>query len=285
MEKDVDVSTLTDVKHQAALKNLVSTDVGRAFIAQFANEGDIIGGVKFENTGNRANDILSLNSASINMENRRGLTRTYFNENGGYGAITGGVIGGISGGLQYSKQMGTFRKGLSKLGVQSGEPVPATDNFLMQSQETWYPDAPMECASKFTVENVPANHQVVLDANDAAARTVPLKRGGMLTGNSNVYFNKNLAFTSAKRLFFTMGHEFVHVSQYASLAGQASSILTEGFGKFMEYHAYNYESTVLKSGNGGAFTPSQVHGFKQYALFNSQLHYNNFSWTRTVHFK
>jgi RHS repeat-associated protein len=83
--RDVDVSTLTDPKHQAALTNLIATEVGRAFIAQFANAGDIIGGVEFESTGNRANDILALNSASVNMGNRRGLTRTYFNENGGFG--------------------------------------------------------------------------------------------------------------------------------------------------------------------------------------------------------
>jgi RHS repeat-associated protein len=82
--REVDVSTLTDPKHQAALQNLVSTEIGRNFIAQFARKGDVIGGVKFNSTGNRVNDILSLNSSSVNMSGRNGLTRTFFKkgENG-----------------------------------------------------------------------------------------------------------------------------------------------------------------------------------------------------------
>ena len=96
----------------------------------------------------------------------------------------------------------------------------------------------MDHVGKFTVENVPANHQAVLDRAGAAARTVPLSKGGVFTGNSNVYFNKNLAFISAKRLFFTMGHEFVHVSQFASLAGQSSGLLSQsGFLDLLETFA------------------------------------------------
>jgi len=201
---------------------------------------------------------------------------------GSYGALTGGVVGGITGGIQYGKQMSAFRKGNAELGIQSGEPVPATDDFLSQSQEVWYPDAPMENVGKFTVENVPSNHQSALDANGAAARTVALSKGGVFTGNSNVYFNKNLAFTSAKRLFFTMGHEFIHVSQFASLAGLSTDIVSV---RLLDFHAYSYEYNVLGSGNYGGFTPSDARQLMlQYPNYFQSLHYMNFPWTTRANF-
>lgn len=84
--RDVDISTLSDKNHQEALKNLVSTEIGYQFIAQFARAGDVIGGVKFSTTGSRANDLLVLNSASENMAGRKGLTRTFFRtKSGGFG--------------------------------------------------------------------------------------------------------------------------------------------------------------------------------------------------------
>ena len=208
---------------------------------------------------------------------------------GGYGAITGGVIGGISGGVQYGKQTAAFRKGNGELGVQSGDPVPATDDFLNQAQEAWYPDAPMEHVGKFTVENVPESHLTGkngLITRGAAAKAVPLSRNGILTGQSNVYFNKDLAFTSAKRLFFSMGHEFVHVSQYASLAGQASSLLRQpGFIDLIEYHAYSYEYNVLGSSNYGGFTPVAVGDLmRQFPNYFHTLSYTNYPWTTTANF-
>lgn len=204
---------------------------------------------------------------------------------GGYGAITGGVIGGISGGINYGKQIAAFRKGNTELGIQAGDPVPAKDGFLTQAQEAWYPDAPMGNVPKFTVENVPINHQNILDVNNAAARTVSLSKGGVLTGNSNVYFNKNLAFTSAKRLFFTMGHEFVHVSQFASLAGQSRQLLSQsGFLDLIEFHGYSYEYS-LGSPNYGGYTAADAQRLMtQYPDYFKSLNYTNFPWTRTTKF-
>jgi hypothetical protein len=205
---------------------------------------------------------------------------------GSYGAITGGVVGGISGGIQYGKQTAAFRKDNGELGVQSGDPVSATDDFLNKAQKAWYPDAPMAHVGKFTVENVPSSHQAVLDKAGAAARTVPLTKGGIFTGNSNVYFNKKLAFTSAKSLFFTMGHEFVHVSQFASLAGQSSSLTSQvGFRDLLEYHAYSYEYNILGSSNYGGFTPTDVRQLMtQFPSYFRSLSYTNYHWTTATNF-
>lgn len=83
--KDVNISYLTNENHQEALKKIVATEIGREFIAQFAREGQVIGGVKFDESGSRVNDILVLASESQNMSGRRGLTRTFFNEHGNFG--------------------------------------------------------------------------------------------------------------------------------------------------------------------------------------------------------
>ena len=55
----------------------------------------------------------------------------------------------------------------------------------------------------FTVENVPATVQLEMDAAKAMGGTRPTSIGGKLTGYSRVYFNKNLAFSSAKQMFRT----------------------------------------------------------------------------------
>ena len=75
--QEVNIVNLTDKNHQAALSNMLSNSAGKAFVAQFANKGDVIMGVKFNATGARAKDVLMLSSTIENMEGRNGLTRTY----------------------------------------------------------------------------------------------------------------------------------------------------------------------------------------------------------------
>ncbi|HOK36256.1 MAG TPA: hypothetical protein PK642_02590 [Paludibacteraceae bacterium] len=119
-----------------------------------------------------------------------------------------------------------------------------------------------------------------MDAIGAPGATVPTTyvTSGKLTGMSNVYFNKNLAFSSAKQLFFTMGHEFVHVSQFAALAGQRASILTQDFIDMLDFHAYSYQNSI-----GGlqlnSYTREEIlHWSTTYSQFNS-MNYINFPWS------
>lgn len=190
--------------------------------------------------------------------------------------------------MQYQRQISIFQKGGVDLGVNGGEPVPATDQFLSDAQKAWYNDAPMNNVKAFTVENVPESHltgKSGLITNNAPAKTVPLSVNKVFTGNSNVYFNKNLAFSSAKQLFFTMGHEFVHVSQFAALAGQSTSLLSQpGFIDLLEFHAYSYQHSL-----GGlqlnSFTPDFVRGLAtQYPTYFNTLGYSNFGWTSLASF-
>jgi len=207
---------------------------------------------------------------------------------GGIGAVSGAIIGGISGGMQYQKQISLFQKGCVDFGVNSDNPVPATDKFLSDAQKAWYPDAPMSNIKAFTVENVPESHLTGkngLIPNNAAAKTVPLSVNKVFTGNSNVYFNKNLAFNSAKQLFFTMGHEFVHVSQFAALAGQSTSLLSQpSFIDLLEFHAYSYQH-YLGGLQLNSFTTDVVRGLSaQNPTYFNTLGYRNFPWTSNSSF-
>ncbi|MDD3742644.1 MAG: SpvB/TcaC N-terminal domain-containing protein [Lentimicrobiaceae bacterium] len=211
---------------------------------------------------------------------------------GGIGALGGAIIGGIAGGVQYNRQMTLFQQGCETLGVEGGDAVPATDKFLSDAQQSWYKDAPMDKVGKFTTENVPAELQLKMDQAGAPGATRYLQRGGVLTGRSNVYFNKNLAFSSAKQLYFTMGHELVHVSQYAALAGQPTSILRQSFvyngqtvrfnHDLMEFHAYSYQNS-LGGTQLNSFPPDLVRAMaKQWPSYFNMLGYTNFGWTGTT---
>lgn len=158
--------------------------------------------------------------------------------------------------------------------------MPATDQFLSGAQKAWYKDAPMNNVKAFTVENVPSQTQARMDANNAPAATKPLSfsKTGKLTGMSNVYFNKNLAFSSAKQLFFTMGHEFIHVSQFAALAGQSSSILTPDFLDMLDFHAYSCQN-LLGGLKLNSYTREEILRWSTtYSQFNS-MNYINFLWS------
>lgn len=208
---------------------------------------------------------------------------------GGYGALVGGVIGGVSGGIRFGKQMAVFRRGNSKLGIQADEAVPATDDFLNKAQKAWYPEAPMDNVVNYTVENVPDDYLKLMNSQGAGAMTnsytTKIEGVKYITGKSATYFNKTISHASARELFVTMGHEFVHTSQYASLAGQPHSLMTRSFKDLMEYHAYNYEYGVLGSSNYGGFTPADVGLLmKNYPTYFNSLSYRNFPWTAKSNF-
>jgi RHS repeat-associated protein len=199
---------------------------------------------------------------------------------GAIGAITGGIVGGVAGYMQQQSQLSDFKNGCQSMGITEGDPVPKTDEFLNKSQKAWYPKSPMENTLAFTVDNVPVK---TFDAYpNAYALTEGQSIGGKLTGCSRVYFNEKLAFSSAKTLYFAMGHEFVHVSQYAALAGASRYIYTKAFDDMMEYHAYSWQDSV-----GGAL--NHVGAFEgdvtQFGVWFNKMSWTNFSWTSFTNFK
>lgn len=72
-----------------------------------------------------------------------------------------------------------------------------TDAFLKEFQETFFPDAPMEYVKKFVVEGLDKEYYFYND-DKLGGRAIPLSNNGILTGNSNVYFNDGYVFESPK---------------------------------------------------------------------------------------
>lgn len=202
---------------------------------------------------------------------------------GGKSALIGGALSGAVGGIQYGKSITLFKKGCSKLGVDSSDAIPdnmQNDVFLKQAQETWYPDAPMDKVDAFSVEHVPADKMNNLIKNKAMASTSPLSKGGVLTGRSVVYFNKNICFTSAKELFFSMGHELVHVSQFSylgSIGYSVSDFNANGLAAIMDHWAYNYEAFL----KGETIT----HGLQSNLTLFNEMDYMSFNWINNYHYQ
>jgi hypothetical protein len=170
-----------------------------------------------------------------------------------------------------------------KMGINPGDPVPATDEFLNEAQKNWFPDAPMDKLKAFTVENPTANVKDFFAQNPRTlAVTNPISIGNKLTGNSRVFFNSNTAFTSAKTLYMAMGHEFVHVSQYAVLGSMGVSYdfiinhpdFTHGL---LEFHAYSYQHNVLGHDfKGMSFPLDEVRSYMtQYPSYFNSMNYTN----------
>lgn len=201
----------------------------------------------------------------------------------GFGAASGVIMGGITAGIRYGRQMLTYQRGCEKLGIGENSELPKTDEFLSRAQQEWYKDAPMENIKKFTVENVPDKSLQNMVKSNAPAATVAYRTtDGLFTGKSNVYFNKYLAFNNPKQLFFCMGHEFVHVSQYSVLAGLSHKLTIE-FVDMLEFHAYSFQNS-LGGSSLNSFDNIRSIATKYGDLFN-KLGYINFGWTSNVTYK
>ena len=182
--------------------------------------------------------------------------------------------------------MQEFCNECNKMGITPEEPVPATDEFISNAQKQWYPDAPMKNIDKFTVENLSDGAKEVFKKPGIYAVTKPLKNmiANTFNGKSSVYFNPNMAFSSAKTLYLAMGHEFVHVSQYAALMGQSFNIYNSQFSDMLEFHAYSYQQNVLGDDfNMTSFTPDMIRQYARMPYFND-MSYTNFNWTGNTNF-
>ncbi|WP_236636873.1 RHS repeat-associated core domain-containing protein [Sinomicrobium soli] len=214
------------------------------------------------------------------------------------GGAIGGVVNGTISGIRANKSGLNFwdGKSLSKRtigfmkasGFNPDSSIDPTDANLIKAREEWIPDAPMENVRNFTTENVPENMQKLMDSNGAAAATPALQKGGVFTGRSDMYFNKNLAFSSAKELYYTMVHEFNHVSQHALLRGLSVSDFSSSlFGHVKEFTAYSHVSSLGSTnyggyGAGGPFSHliPKIVSHPYYSAFQPQ----NYSWVKTLNF-
>jgi hypothetical protein len=215
-----------------------------------------------------------------------GLTSGFISA--GIGGLGGAILGGIGGAIQYRNEMAVFHRGNDVLGINEDDIIPATDEFLKNAQKAWYPDAPMDKLDAFSVEHLSKEATDIFKANpETDAITFAGSKNGLFSGRSAMYFNSN-AFSSSKQLFFTMGHEFIHVSQFAYLGSvRANFSLNESkvFHDMLEYHAYTYQSSLTADGVKGTymtmFSKDYIAQILKQPYFN-KLSFYNFGWVNNV---
>ena len=231
-----------------------------------------------------------------------GLNAAVYGCDIGKGMLTGGAVGGFMGfvrGMQIRESETVFRKGCKNMGINPKDAIPLSDRnyaFLNKAQNEWIPNAPIDKVDNFITDNIPLTDQQFMDNEDIAGMTKAKLRGGVYTGRSNVYINKNIAFNSARELYYTMSHEFVHVSQFAAMKGFLSikkiDFIYNGQriylqDDFMEYYAYDYQNNlgVLEHGMNSFSNDLVVAMKKQWPMYSRIFDYNNYSWTKNVNFK
>ena len=211
------------------------------------------------------------------------------------GAISGAICGGLGalqGGLQYYQEYTVYKRGCYELGLERGEPIPSemiNDVFLAKARSVWYPDAPMESVDDYTVDKVTLDNMKEMTKHNQKASTTGIRENGIITGRSTVKFNRELAFSSPKQLYYTMGHEFIHVSQFAALQGLSGECFdfTYPFKGFeytikdvLDYYAYSFEHQL---GNSTIYSvpPEVMRAFSsQFPQPFSLINHMNFGWAQ-----
>ena len=150
---------------------------------------------------------------------RAGLT------SGGYGALTRGLIGGVSGGLQAARYNGNFwsGKGATFEYIDTGGAIEQggkslkdkyNDKFLNKFADIQLdrPDA-LNSLKASTPKGYTNNGDYFARSGNSKVFGVTRKSG--IFNKWDVHISKE-AFRSAKQLYVTIGHEYIHVSHYGS---------------------------------------------------------------------
>ncbi|MCL2311991.1 MAG: hypothetical protein FWC41_05825, partial [Firmicutes bacterium] len=206
------------------------------------------------------------------------LTGGNIGKGGFYGGLTGMGMGAFMGGISdvhnALNQRAILFSSAKELGVDPKKALPNSfknSKSLTKAKNLWFRDAPD-----------PIDHIVnsaKTNGNSAAAEA-EVNIYGQLTGRGTIYYHQDKAFTSIGKLFRTMGHELVHISQYAALAGEGYGMLfVPSFRNMLEHYAVNYELSLQ-----GLPPIDNGYNFSNVYPFYNQLNYESFSWTNNHSF-
>jgi len=101
-------------------------------------------------------------------------------------------------------------------------------------------------------------------------------------GKPTIIYHPTKAFSSVEVLYRTMGHELVHVSQYAQLAaiGAPGGLFqNKDFVKLLEYHAGNFELHLQ-----GLYLNEAAYNWGGVYHNHQLLDWRAFSWTKNARF-
>jgi hypothetical protein len=148
---------------------------------------------------------------------------------GGYGALTGGIIGGVSGGITSVRHGGNFWSGKGATFASYATADPIAGDPLKYSTETakeygkYFKDLKyydqVSLYADGTLGDIQSKHyridgNWIVDKAGEKAYAVTSYKG--IGKGSDIFFAKS-AFSSARQLYLTMGHEYIHAGFFYSL--------------------------------------------------------------------
>ena len=140
------------------------------------------------------------------------------------------------------------------------------------AKNAWYRNA-LDPSGGYIVQNGGA----VLGDKAGAVLADPAVNG-LFTGGSTMYLHEELAFTSMRKLFNVLGHELVHVSQYAALAGMPADYFGKHQVPLMEYYASKFTNSLFAGNYIDNPFPANVPNWYNHQILN----YQTFSWTSQI---
>lgn len=200
------------------------------------------------------------------------MTTTLFSKGNSTGNEGCGTGGGFS--QEYIKKC-------NELGITPGMPIPKekqTDEFLKRFQEVFFPDAPMEYVICFVVEGLDNKAEFLRGTTINEGKTKPEWVDGMFSGYSSVYFNGDIVFKDPEELFYTIGHELVHVGQIIELAGDPRQNWCDGLTYIMDVYAYSWMHDMGRSKPWGRNREYEMN----WGSYCNCLTYINFSWLNNI---
>jgi RHS repeat-associated protein len=203
-----------------------------------------------------------------------------------YGGLMGMGMGAVSGAIGDIGSAVKVKAVFSQIGQEYGfdtkQPIPKSfrnSDFVKYVKKGLYPYAQDPSGGYKIVGDCPE----LTDADIIRAGSVVGEvnaKTKTFTGGSTMYLHKELAFTSLRKLYNTLGHELVHVSQYAALAGR-QAIQTASFFEMLEHYATSFSNSLdLMYYIPTTFQSSWTNEFPNtYQLVD----YQNMWWTKYVY--
>ena len=155
-----------------------------------------------------------------------------------------------------------------KLGVDPGKPISEelrTAAFAYAAKNLWFKYAPNPSGG-IRLGNIGKNYNGLVQ---------PDSDGEKLLGGSIMFLHKENAFTSLEKLFYTLGHELVHVSQYLALAGLTQKEYKKNdYENALDYYAYMYQHFL-----GDNYYLPRVDWSGISSENKQKMHYANYGWT------
>ena len=153
------------------------------------------------------------------------------------------------------------------LGISNGTPIPEAlrnSGMVYFLKYTWFKYAPSPSGGIRITTLEPGNNGAVQ----------PEDKDDKFTGGSIMYLDRERAFTSIERLFYTLAHELVHVSQFLNLKGQSTDIYDKNFRKAMDFYAYSYQFFI---GDSDHYVNVNWSGIS--SDIRARINFANYAWT------